>query len=146
VLDAIRRTGKPLLLAVNKTDGLDEAQALAEFSVFGVALTLPLAAAHRRGVADLLETLEPLLPGDPDAVEAEADPDRIRLAIVGRPNVGKSTLVNRLLGEERVIASDVPGTTRDAISIDLERDGRRYRLIDTAGIRRRARVDEVVEK
>jgi GTP-binding protein len=146
VLAGIRRSGKPLLLAVNKTDGLDEAQALAEFAGFGVALTLPLAAAHRRGVDDLLDALQPLLPADPDAPEADADPDRIRLAIVGRPNVGKSTLVNRLLGEERVIASDVPGTTRDAISIDLERDGRRYRLIDTAGIRRRARVEEMVEK
>src|SRR5690606_10218875 len=100
----------------------------------------------RRGVDDLLDAVQPLLPDDADAVEAEADPDRIRLAIVGRPNVGKSTLVNRLLGEERVIASDVPGTTRDSISIDLERDGRRYRLIDTAGIRRRGRVDEMVEK
>ena len=146
VLAAIRRSGKPLLLAVNKTDGLDDAQALAEFAPLGVALTLPLAAAHRRGVGDLVDALEAMLPADPDAAEAVLDPDRIRLAIVGRPNVGKSTLVNRLLGEERVIASDVPGTTRDAISIDLERDGRRYRLIDTAGIRRKARVEHGIEK
>ena len=87
-----------------------------------------------------------MLPPDEDEPATEDDPSRIRLAVVGRPNVGKSTLVNRLLGEERVIASDIPGTTRDSISIDLERDGRRYRLIDTAGIRRRARVEEAVEK
>ena len=146
VLAAIRRRGKPLLLAVNKTDGLDEENALAEFARFGVQPSLPMAASHRRGVDDLLDALAAMIPDAPESAEDLADPDRMRLAIVGRPNVGKSTLVNRLLGEERVIASDVPGTTRDSISIDLERDGRRYRLIDTAGIRRRARVEEAVEK
>jgi len=146
VLAFIRRRGKQVLLAVNKTDGLDETEALAEFAHFGVQPALPLAASHRRGIDDLLETLEPLLPPDEDAAAAQDDPDRIRLAIVGRPNVGKSTLVNRLLGEERMIASEIAGTTRDSISVDLERDGRRYRLIDTAGIRRRARVEEMVEK
>ena len=146
VLAAIRRRGKPLLLAVNKTDGLDEMAALAEFSRFGVTPSIPLAASHRRGVDDLLDALATLLPAEAPVDDPGDDPDRMRLAIVGRPNVGKSTLVNRLLGEERVIASDVPGTTRDSISIDLERDGRHYRLIDTAGIRRRARVEEAVEK
>src|SRR5690606_5878708 len=76
----------------------------------------------------------------------DEDPDRIRIAFVGRPNVGKSTLVNRILGEERMIASDVPGTTRDAIAVDLERDGRKYRLVDTAGLRRKSKVEEAVEK
>src|SRR6185369_12768644 len=146
IVDALRRTGKPVLLAVNKTDGLDESAALAEFSRFGFAAPLPLAASHGRGVPALVETILAGLPAvDPDAV-AESPDDGIRVAIVGRPNVGKSTLVNRLLGEERVVVSDVAGTTRDSISVHLDRDGKRYTLIDTAGIRRRARVEEAVEK
>jgi len=146
IVDALRRTGKPVLLAVNKTDGLDESAALAEFSKFGFAAQLPLAASHGRGVPALVETILAGLPAvDPDAV-AESPDDGIRVAIVGRPNVGKSTLVNRLLGEERVVVSDVAGTTRDSISVHLDRDGKRYTLIDTAGIRRRARVEEAVEK
>jgi len=146
IVDALRRTGKPVLLAVNKTDGLDESAALAEFSKFGFAAQLPLAASHGRGVPALVETILAGLPAvDPDAV-AESPDDGVRVAIVGRPNVGKSTLVNRLLGEERVVVSDVAGTTRDSISVHLDRDGKRYTLIDTAGIRRRARVEEAVEK
>jgi GTP-binding protein len=146
ILDALRRSGKPLVLAVNKTDGLDEATALAEFSRFGLAASLPLAASHGRGVAELVETLVAGLP-QPDAdADVRATDDAIRVAIVGRPNVGKSTLVNRLLGEERVVVSDVAGTTRDAIRVALVRDGKRYTLIDTAGVRRRARVEEAVEK
>ena len=142
-----RRCNRPMLLLVNKTDGLDIDQAMADFSVLGVQPAFPVAASHQRGLGPVLEAIESQLP-DPDEGEAldQTEPDRMRLAIVGRPNVGKSTLVNRLLGEERVIASDVPGTTRDAIAVDLERDGRKYRLIDTAGIRRRARVEEAVEK
>ena len=144
ILDLLRRSGKPLLLLVNKTDGMDVDQALAEFASTGVSPALGLSAAHHRGVSALLAAIEARLP---EAVEeVDSDPDRLRLAIIGRPNVGKSTLFNRLLGEERVIASEVAGTTRDAISVDMERDGRRYRLIDTAGIRRRARVEEAVEK
>ncbi len=147
ILDELRRSGKPIIAAVNKTDGLDERHALAEFAAFGIAATLPLSAAHGRGTDDLIQVLLPLLPAD----DAEADPtegedDSIRVAIVGRPNAGKSTLVNRLLGEERLIVSDVAGTTRDPIRVPLERDGRRYTLIDTAGIRRKARVEEAVEK
>jgi len=146
IVDALRRTGKPVLLAVNKTDGLDESAALAEFSKFGFAAQLPLAASHGRGVPALVETILAGLPAvDPDAV-AESPDDGVRVAIVGRPNAGKSTLVNRLLGEERVVVSDVAGTTRDSISVHLDRDGKRYTLIDTAGIRRRARVEEAVEK
>jgi len=147
ILDALRRSGKPLLLAVNKTDGLDESDALAEFARLGFAAALPLAAAHGRGVPQLVEALLHDLPAqDPDALAADAAQDGIRVAIVGRPNVGKSTLVNRLLGEERVVVSDVAGTTRDAIRVPLLRDGKRYTLIDTAGVRRRARVEEAVEK
>jgi GTP-binding protein len=144
ILDELRRSGKPLVLAVNKTDGLDEDGALAEFARFGLAAMLPLSAAHNRGTDDLVETLLPLLPPD------EAPPDEadlgIRVAIIGRPNAGKSTLINRLLGEDRLIVSDVAGTTRDPIHVPLQRDGRRYTLVDTAGVRRRARVEEAVEK
>ncbi|HZW50494.1 MAG TPA: ribosome biogenesis GTPase Der, partial [Rudaea sp.] len=103
--------------------------------------------AHGRGVPALVDTVLAGLPqADPDALAAESANDGVRVAIVGRPNVGKSTLVNRLLGEERVVVSDVAGTTRDAIHVRLERDGKRYTLIDTAGVRRRARVEEAVEK
>lgn len=146
ILDDLRRAGRSVLLAINKTDGLDEAAAQAEFAALGVSPSIPLAASHRRNIDRLLAELRARLPEGPPPAEAAIDPDLIRVAVVGRPNVGKSTLVNRLLGEERVIVSDVAGTTRDAISIDLERDGRRYRLIDTAGVRRRARVEDAVEK
>jgi GTP-binding protein len=148
ILATLRRSGKPAILLVNKIDGTDEREVLGEFARFGIAGTFGVSAAHQRGLQPVLEAIAEALPetGD-EALSALADePDRLRLAIVGRPNVGKSTLVNRLLGEERMIASDVPGTTRDAISVDLERDGKKYRLIDTAGIRRRARVEEAVEK
>ena len=105
-----------------------------------------MAAAHQRGVPELIELILPRLPADSDVRVVDDDPERIRVAFIGRPNVGKSTLVNRLLGEERMIASEVPGTTRDSIAVDMERDGRQYRLIDTAGLRRRGKVEEAVEK
>ena len=145
ILDELRRSGKPILVGVNKTDGLDEENALAEFAGFGIAITLPLSAAHNRGTEDLIAAALPLLPED---VHEELAPDDagIRVAIVGRPNAGKSTLINRLLGEDRLIVSDVAGTTRDPIRVPLERDGKRYTLIDTAGVRRKARVEEGVEK
>lgn len=146
IVDELRRSGKPVLLAVNKTDGIDTEEALAEFTAFGLPHTLPLAAAHNRGTELLLAMLAPLLPAEQDELEPDAEDDSIRVAILGRPNAGKSTLVNRLLGEERVIVSDLAGTTRDAIRVPLERDGRRYTLIDTAGVRRRARIDEALEK
>lgn len=147
VLTGLRRSGKRIVLAVNKVDGLDESTAMAEFSALGVAPTLALASAHGRGVDALVEAVLAGLPqADPDAANAPRPDEGIRVAIVGRPNVGKSTLVNRLLGEERVVVSDVAGTTRDSIRVALQRDGKRYTLIDTAGVRRRARVDEVIEK
>jgi GTP-binding protein len=145
ILDRLRRAAKPLILVVNKTDGLEEHGAVAEFAALGIASALPVSAAHARGITPLLAALAPLLP-PAEADEAPSPDDGIRVAIVGRPNVGKSTLVNRLLGEERVIASEVPGTTRDSIRIPLMRDGKRYTLIDTAGIRRRARVEDALEK
>ncbi len=149
ILDRLRRTGKPVLLAVNKTDGLDPQAALAEFSSLGVAAIFAIAAAHARGLDALLGAVLPLLPVDADADAHGEDLEQMagtRVAIVGRPNVGKSTLVNRLLGEERVVVSDIAGTTRDSIHVQLERDGRQYVLIDTAGVRRRGRVEDALEK
>ena len=146
ILEELRRAGKPVVLAVNKTDGLDAEGALAEFAALGVAQPVPLAAAHGRGSESLLAQVLPLLPRDDEPAPDVENASGTRVAIVGRPNVGKSTLVNRLLGEERVVVSEIAGTTRDAIHVPLERDGRRYTLIDTAGVRRRARVEDALEK
>ncbi|MBU6247240.1 MAG: ribosome biogenesis GTPase Der [Xanthomonadaceae bacterium] len=146
ILGELRRSGKPIIVVVNKTDGLDLATVMAEFSVFGLAATLPASAAHNRGTEDLVGAIRPLLPEDADEEIVPEEDGSIRVAIVGRPNAGKSTLINRLLGEDRLIVSDVAGTTRDPIRVPLERDGKRYTLIDTAGVRRKARVEEAVEK
>ncbi|HEY8587100.1 MAG TPA: ribosome biogenesis GTPase Der [Rhodanobacter sp.] len=147
ILGELRRSGKQIIVVVNKTDGLDEQTVLAEFSAIGARVMLPLSAAHNRGTDELIRVLQPLLPPDREGdVDATGEDGTIRVAIVGRPNAGKSTLINRLLGEERLIVSDVAGTTRDPIRVALERDGKRYTLIDTAGIRRKARVEEAVEK
>jgi GTP-binding protein len=146
ILDELRRSGKPVIVGVNKTDGVDEPGALAEFSRFGVAHTLPLSAAHGRGVDALIAATLPMLPPDQDDADPGLSDEGIRVTIAGRPNAGKSTLINRLLGEDRLIVSDVAGTTRDPIRVPLERDGKLFTLIDTAGVRRRARVEEAVEK
>ncbi|TCT25777.1 ribosome biogenesis GTPase Der [Thermomonas haemolytica] len=146
ILRWLRKLAKPTLLVVNKTDGIDVRTALAEFARYGFSDVLAVSSAHRTGIDALLARVAALLPETGSAETLDDDPERIRIAFVGRPNVGKSTLVNRILGEERMIASEVPGTTRDSIAVDLERDGRKYRLIDTAGLRRRARVEEAVEK
>ncbi len=141
----LRRQSKEFHLVVNKIDGVSEDVALLDFYALGIDNMHPIAASHGRGVRALLEDAL----ADFDAPAAEDDPDQargVRVAIVGRPNVGKSTLVNRLLGEDRVIVFDQPGTTRDSIYIDYERDGVLYTLIDTAGVRRRKNIKQVVEK
>ena len=146
ILAWLRKLSKPTLLIVNKSDGIDQRAALAEFARYGFADAMAVSSAHRTGIDAVLARARALLPEEGAAETLDEDPGRIRIAFVGRPNVGKSTLVNRILGEERMIASDVPGTTRDSIAVDLERDGRKYRLVDTAGLRRRSKVDEAVEK
>ncbi len=134
--------GKPVLLVANKIDGVHEA-AIHEFYQLGFGEPFPLAASHGRGISNLLESLTADMPSNDDTDNV---PEGLRIAIIGRPNVGKSTLVNRLLGEERVVVFDMPGTTRDSIYIPYEREGKHYVLIDTAGVRRRGRIDEKVEK
>lgn len=141
----IRQLGKPVVLAVNKTDGVDPDAAALEFAALGLSEPLPISAAHRRGLETLSERIAEALPADADDADPDADVDRIRLALIGRPNVGKSTLLNRLMGDERALTADLPGTTRDPVSGDLARDGREYRLIDTAGMRRRRTRQESVE-
>lgn len=145
IADRLRETGKPVVLVVNKTDGLEPTTATADFHRLGLGEPRPISAAHRRGVQALLEHALGALP--PASLEP-APPANvgIRIAILGRPNVGKSTLVNRMVGEERVLAYDQPGTTRDSIFVPFERDGRAYTLIDTAGVRRRARISGTIEK
>jgi len=144
----LRRLGKPLLLVVNKMDGANEPDALAEFSTLGIRDTVFVSAAHGRGLAELRHWITATgWPTDGSReVPSTSEEEGIRVAIIGRPNVGKSTLTNRLLGEERQVVFDAPGTTRDAISIPFERDGERYVLIDTAGVRRKGRVEGVAEK
>jgi ribosome-associated GTPase EngA len=171
IADLLRRTGRRVVLAVNKAEGMAHSAAIAEFHELGLGQPMAISAAHGDGVADLIDTAlaglgeaedelaydlpektdaqieAELAAGDAaEAAEAPRVEHRIKLAIVGRPNVGKSTLINTLLGEERVIAFDMPGTTRDAIEIDFEREGVRYTLIDTAGLRKRGKVFEAIEK
>ncbi|QKQ48533.1 MULTISPECIES: ribosome biogenesis GTPase Der [Achromobacter] len=148
----LRKSGQQrVLLAVNKAEGMGATAgaAISEFHELGLGQPYPISAAHGDGIVDLIEmALQDLVepPVEEEAEEEGEHDHRIKLAIVGRPNVGKSTLINTLMGEERVIAFDMPGTTRDAIEIDFERDGRRYTLIDTAGLRKRGKVFEAVEK
>jgi GTP-binding protein len=142
----LRRSSSKVVMVANKIDGLDEATAMADFASLGMGDLLPVAATHRRGLESMMKVVDRHLPVLPEAGDEDEDTDRMRLAIVGRPNVGKSTLVNRLLGEERVLAFDQPGTTRDTIRVELERDGQKYELIDTAGVRRRSKISGVVEK
>ncbi|MFN3701940.1 ribosome biogenesis GTPase Der [Thermomonas sp.] len=146
ILRWLRKLSKRTVLVVNKADGIDQRAAQAEFARYGLSDMLLVSGAHRTGLDVLMAKIAGWLPEAGNAETLDDDPERIRIAFVGRPNVGKSTLVNRILGEERMIASEVPGTTRDSIAVDLEREGRKYRLIDTAGLRRRARVEEAVEK
>ncbi len=168
IADDLRKSGRPLVIAVNKAEGMRYGAVTAEFHELGLGEPIAISSAHGDGVRELIDFLLDVvapLPSDEelaaqaafdDAAEAapgdaaddagDDGPRRIRIAIVGRPNVGKSTLVNTLLGEERVIVFDQPGTTRDSIYIDFDRSGRQYTLIDTAGLRRRGKVFEAVEK
>ena len=139
----LREASAPVLLVVNKTEGMREDIVTAEFHELAIGAPVAISAEHGEGVRQLVEDA---LAGFAEEPAEETPPDHPRVAIVGRPNVGKSTLVNRLLGEERVIAFDEPGTTRDAIEVELDWEGRRYTLIDTAGIRRKGKVFEAVEK
>ena len=147
VADALRRSGKPVTVAVNKSEDRDAGVVSAEFHALGFGEPVAISAAHRQGIDDLMDrTLDGLAPSAPDA-DPEIDRGRaIRVCVIGRPNVGKSTLINRLVGEERLVTFDEPGTTRDAVEVPFERDGARYVLVDTAGVRRRARVEEALEK
>ncbi len=146
IADHLRKRGKRILLVMNKTDGIDASLAAAEFHSLALGEPVPIAAAHGSGVDALLERADAQLPAAEEAGESDDEYPGVRIAIVGRPNVGKSTLVNRLLGQERVVVFDQPGTTRDSIFIPFERNGKAYTLIDTAGIRRRSRVSAVIEK
>jgi GTP-binding protein len=145
VADVLRKSGKPVIVAVNKSEDRDADVVTAEFHGFGFGEPQAISAAHRRGIGDLMEQV--LAGLEPAADEADETAEReIRVCVIGRPNVGKSTLINRLVGEERVITFDQPGTTRDSVHVPFERDGRRFVLIDTAGVRRKARVEEDLEK
>ena len=165
IAESLRRTGKHVKLIVNKTDGLDARSVSSEFYSLGLGEPISIAASQNRGIQSMLSVVlktfdsdkevlsdseaavsedEGLL--DDDESEEATQDRRVKVAIIGRPNVGKSTLVNRFLGEERVVVYDMPGTTRDSIFIPFERDGKKYTFIDTAGIRRKRAVHEVIEK
>ena len=144
IAQQLRESAVPALLVVNKTEGMNEAVVTAEFHELALGEPHAISAEHGEGVTSLIEEALARFPAGREA--EEEIPDHPRVAIVGRPNVGKSTLVNRLLGEERVIAFGEPGTTRDAIEVELDWKGRRYTLVDTAGIRRKGKVFESVEK
>ena len=147
IANYLRRLGKPCLLVANKAEGMTEGAQLAEFYELGLGAVVPVSAAHGQGVRDMLDLALDALPLP--AAEDEPAPEddgTIRLAVAGRPNVGKSTLINTWLGEERLVAFDLPGTTRDAIHVPFEKGGQKYSLIDTAGLRRKGKVFEAIEK
>ena len=145
VADILRRARCPVLLAANKADNLSLRQAALEFYVLGLGMVYPISALHGTGVADMLDAVVETLPSSEPEAENEAASAATGISIVGRPNVGKSSLLNRLLGEERSIVSPIPGTTRDAVDTYLEWEGRPITLIDTAGIRRRGKIGRGVE-
>jgi GTP-binding protein len=143
----LRRLGKPTLLVANKAEGMTQGVQLGEFFELGLGEVIPVSAAHGQGTRTLVElAIDPLAIADSDADVQAQDPSVIRLAVAGRPNVGKSTLINTWLGEERLVAFDLPGTTRDAISVPFERNGQQFELVDTAGLRRKGQVFEAIEK
>ena len=143
IANKLRRIDRPVFVAVNKAEGMNAGMVEADFHELGLGEPNAISAAHGEGVRGLVEMA---LESFPEPEEDEWHSDAVRVAIVGRPNVGKSTLINTLLGEERVIAFDAPGTTRDSIEIDFERGGRKYVLVDTAGMRKRGKVFEAIEK
>jgi GTP-binding protein len=138
----VRRAGRPTLLVINKADTAAGEEALAEFYSLGVGEPMPVSALHGRGSGDLLDRVVELMP---DAREVPADAGAVRIAVVGRPNVGKSSLVNRLVGSQRMVVDETAGTTRDAVDTRFERDGRPFVIVDTAGLRREARVTDPIE-
>ncbi len=143
----LRKLGKPCILTANKSEGLVASGQLVEFYELGLGDVHPISAAHGQGIHTLLElALDSLQLPEIDELEEQVDPGVIKLAVAGRPNVGKSTLINTWLGEERLVAFDMPGTTRDAISVPFERNGQKFELVDTAGLRRRGKVFEAIEK
>ncbi|WP_341904571.1 ribosome biogenesis GTPase Der [Polaromonas sp. YR568] len=143
----LRKLGKPTVLTANKAEGMTEGVQLSEFFELGLGEVLPVSASHGQGMRSLVDmALAPLHLPDPDEEVEPQDPSVIRLAVAGRPNVGKSTLINTWLGEERLVAFDLPGTTRDAISVPFEKAGQKFELIDTAGLRRKGKVFEAIEK
>ncbi|MBD3767203.1 MAG: ribosome biogenesis GTPase Der, partial [Gammaproteobacteria bacterium] len=144
----VRALNKPVYLLVNKSEGLLESRAQNEFFSLGLGKPIPISSAHGDNIQALMQSTFETLRQQDEGVESSVTTlaPGIRIAVVGRPNVGKSTLINRMVGEERVIAYDMPGTTRDSIFVPFERDGQQYTLIDTAGIRRRARVNDMIEK
>jgi GTP-binding protein len=147
IANYLRKLGKPTILAANKAEGMLEGVQLSEFYELGLGEVNPVSAAHGQGIRSLVDAaLDPLnLPEDDEAAD-EQQSGIIKLAVAGRPNVGKSTLINVWLGEERLVAFDLPGTTRDAISVPFERNGQKFELIDTAGLRRKGKVFEAIEK
>jgi GTP-binding protein len=143
IADLVRKSGRPTSVIINKVDGIDPAQAQADFYRLGFAHVYLISSAHRKGINPMLDAVTHEYPEDqPEGIKTEGP----TVAVIGRPNVGKSTLINRLTGEERVVAYDQPGTTRDTISVPFERRGKHYTLIDTAGVRKRGKVQEVIEK
>ncbi len=143
IAEMLRQADKPVLLVVNKADNVNLGYDVGDFYRLGLGDPLPVSAIHNIGIAEMLDEVIQVLPFVPDDESEEADITRI--AVVGRPNAGKSSLINAILGEERVIVHDEPGTTRDAINIQFEQDGQRFELVDTAGLRRKSRIRDHVE-
>ena len=143
IAEMVRKSGKPCRVVVNKVDGLDAEQARADFYALGFEHLHLLSAAHRKGTSVLLDTLLEPYAAERQPPQTDGGP---MIAVIGRPNVGKSTLINRLVGQERVVAFDQPGTTRDTIAVPFERHGKPYTLVDTAGVRRRGKVHQAIEK
>lgn len=148
VAELARKHAKKTWLAVNKSEGLDAAIASGEFHALGLGEPIAVSAAHGDRISALMdEVLLPFVDAADEAEEDDGDEQKsLRIAVIGRPNVGKSTLINRLIGEERLVVFDQPGTTRDSVAVPFERDGRSYTLVDTAGVRRKSKVHEVIEK